>query len=145
MHALDLRDIVALERFCSFLTATQSRLDIIVNNACQTVRRPAAYYAHLMQREAALDRALEPGGSQLRLGGERCGGDESGGVGDGVAGDGGDDGGEGGGEGERSKAALSADAASEQMQHSMVQEHARFRHWGVGAVGVASAGHAECR
>ena len=37
---LDLRDLRALERFCAHLVATQPRVDIIINNACQTVRRP---------------------------------------------------------------------------------------------------------
>ena len=27
-------------------------MDIIINNACQTIRRPAAYYAHLLEDEA---------------------------------------------------------------------------------------------
>ena len=37
---LDLRDLRALERFCAHLVATQPRVDIIINNACQTARRP---------------------------------------------------------------------------------------------------------
>ena len=48
---LDFRDIAALERFCAKLLSELPRLDIIVNNACQTVRRPAAFYAPLMDAE----------------------------------------------------------------------------------------------
>ena len=48
LHAADLRDVHSLERFCDFLLATLPRLDIVINNACQTVRRPASYYAHLL-------------------------------------------------------------------------------------------------
>jgi NAD(P)-dependent dehydrogenase (short-subunit alcohol dehydrogenase family) len=35
------------------LRASEPRLDYIVNNACQTVRRPPEYYAHMMERESA--------------------------------------------------------------------------------------------
>ena len=34
--------------------ATLDRLDFIINNACQTVRRPAGFYAHLLRGRAAL-------------------------------------------------------------------------------------------
>ena len=48
---LDLRDLSSLERFCAFLAHHRPHLDGIINNACQTIRRPAAYYAHLMPAE----------------------------------------------------------------------------------------------
>jgi len=35
------------------LLATRPRLDFIVNNACQTVRRPPDFYAHMMEGETA--------------------------------------------------------------------------------------------
>jgi NAD(P)-dependent dehydrogenase (short-subunit alcohol dehydrogenase family) len=35
------------------LLATHSRLDFIINNACQTVRRPPDFYAHMMAGERA--------------------------------------------------------------------------------------------
>ena len=35
------------------MLATRTRLDFIVNNACQTVRRPPAFYAHMMAGEKA--------------------------------------------------------------------------------------------
>ena len=65
VFGLDMRDLAALERFCAYLVARGGRLDAIINNACQTIRRPAAYYAHLMpaeladERPAALRRLLE--------------------------------------------------------------------------------------
>jgi len=43
----------SVEAFCRHLIATRSRLDFIVNNACQTVRRPPAFYQHMMERETA--------------------------------------------------------------------------------------------
>eukprot|EP00941_MAST-03F_sp_MAST-3F-sp1_P000570 g570.t1 len=52
IFGLDLRDLVALENFCSLLIEKLPRLDVIVNNACQTIRRPVAYYSHLMPGES---------------------------------------------------------------------------------------------
>ena len=46
---LDLRDLPALEHFCAFFSRHHGRLDMIVHNACQTIRRPPSYYAHLMR------------------------------------------------------------------------------------------------
>jgi NAD(P)-dependent dehydrogenase (short-subunit alcohol dehydrogenase family) len=40
-----------VEAFCTHVTAKYQRLDFIVNNACQTVRRPPDFYAHMMERE----------------------------------------------------------------------------------------------
>ena len=60
--AMDLRDLPGLERLCARLAATLPRLDAIVNNACQTVRRPPAYYRHLLRAEAEGARAYLRGG-----------------------------------------------------------------------------------
>ncbi len=51
IYGIDFRDISRLESFCKFVTQHYDRLDVIVNNACQTVRRPSAYYAHLIDAE----------------------------------------------------------------------------------------------
>jgi NAD(P)-dependent dehydrogenase (short-subunit alcohol dehydrogenase family) len=51
IHALDLRHTPSVERLCHELLHSLDRLDFIVNNACQTVRRPPAYYAHMMEGE----------------------------------------------------------------------------------------------
>ncbi len=60
IFGLDLRHTPSVEAFCAHLAATRSRLDFIVNNACQTVRRPPEFYAHMMAREtAALDQLTE--------------------------------------------------------------------------------------
>jgi NAD(P)-dependent dehydrogenase (short-subunit alcohol dehydrogenase family) len=50
---LDLRHTPSVEAFCRDLLATRSRLDFIINNACQTVRRPPEFYAHMMAGETA--------------------------------------------------------------------------------------------
>jgi NAD(P)-dependent dehydrogenase (short-subunit alcohol dehydrogenase family) len=56
IFGLDLRHTPSVEAFCRHLLSTRSRLDFIVNNACQTVRRPPDFYAHMMAGEtAALD------------------------------------------------------------------------------------------
>jgi hypothetical protein len=53
VFGLDLRHTPSVEAFCRELMATRSRLDFIVNNACQTVRRPPDFYAHMMEGETA--------------------------------------------------------------------------------------------
>ncbi len=53
VFGLDLRHTPSVEAFCSELLATRPRLDFIINNACQTVRRPPEFYAHMMAGEAA--------------------------------------------------------------------------------------------
>jgi NAD(P)-dependent dehydrogenase (short-subunit alcohol dehydrogenase family) len=51
IFGLDLRHTPSVEAFCQEMLATQERLDFIVNNACQTVRRPPEFYQHMMARE----------------------------------------------------------------------------------------------
>ena len=58
IFGLDLRHTPSVEAFCHALVATRDRLDFIVNNACQTVRRPPAFYAHMMVAERAAAAAM---------------------------------------------------------------------------------------
>jgi NAD(P)-dependent dehydrogenase (short-subunit alcohol dehydrogenase family) len=51
IFGLDLRHTPSVEAFCRHLLNTRERLDFIVNNACQTVRRPPDFYEHMMARE----------------------------------------------------------------------------------------------
>lgn len=51
IHGIDLRHTPSVEAFAAHLCATLPRLDFMLNNACQTVRRPPGFYAHLMERE----------------------------------------------------------------------------------------------
>ena len=53
VFGLDLRHTPSVEAFCRELLATRPRLDFIINNACQTVRRPPDFYAHMMDGETA--------------------------------------------------------------------------------------------
>jgi NAD(P)-dependent dehydrogenase (short-subunit alcohol dehydrogenase family) len=51
IYGLDLRHTPSVEIFCNHMAETYSRLDILINNAAQTVRRPPGFYAHLMANE----------------------------------------------------------------------------------------------
>ncbi|WP_424342531.1 SDR family NAD(P)-dependent oxidoreductase [Ilumatobacter sp.] len=53
VFGLDLRHTPSVEAFCSHIASTRDRLDAIVNNACQTVRRPPGFYEHMMENETA--------------------------------------------------------------------------------------------
>jgi len=52
IFGLDLRHTPSVEAFCQHLLDTRERLDFIVNNACQTVRRPPDFYRHMMDTES---------------------------------------------------------------------------------------------
>ena len=51
IFGLDLRHTPSVESFCAHLNETLDRLDFIISNACQTVRRPVGFYTHLMDAE----------------------------------------------------------------------------------------------
>src|SRR6187455_1420187 len=63
VHGLDLRHTPSVELFARFLGERLPRLDYLLNNACQTVRRPAGFFEHLLAREAESIATLPP---QLR-------------------------------------------------------------------------------
>jgi len=52
IFGLDLRHTPSVEAFCRHLLETHERLDFIINNACQTVRRPPDFYRHMMELES---------------------------------------------------------------------------------------------
>jgi NAD(P)-dependent dehydrogenase (short-subunit alcohol dehydrogenase family) len=58
IHGLDLRHSPSVEHFSRHLLEQLPRLDYILNNACQTVRRPAAFFAHLLAKEVATASSL---------------------------------------------------------------------------------------
>ena len=51
IHGLDLRHIPSVELFTRYVEQRYGRLDLLINNAAQTVRRPAGFYAHLIENE----------------------------------------------------------------------------------------------
>lgn len=58
IHGVDLRHTPSVEAFADHLCETLPRLDFILNNACQTVRRPPGFYGHLMEDERKLAEQL---------------------------------------------------------------------------------------
>ncbi len=52
VYGLDLRHTPSVEAFATQLCERLPRLDFIINNACQTIRRPPDYYRHLMEYES---------------------------------------------------------------------------------------------
>ncbi len=58
IHGLDLRHTPSVDIFTRFLLERLPRLDYILNNACQTVRRPAGFFRHLLDKETGSFAAL---------------------------------------------------------------------------------------
>lgn len=52
IYGLDLRHTPSVDLFCRYMEQKYDRLDIIINNAAQTVRRPSGFYSHLMENES---------------------------------------------------------------------------------------------
>src|SRR5262249_28757306 len=84
-YGIDLRHTPSVEALCAHLLATLPRLDGLINNACQTVRRPAGWYDHVALREdepsSPLERAFLDRNRTLRgelTGGAADGGNEGG-------------------------------------------------------------------
>ncbi|MEX0813454.1 MAG: SDR family oxidoreductase [Chitinophagales bacterium] len=72
IHGLDLRHIPSVEIFCNFIEQEYERLDVLINNAAQTVRRPAGFYQHLMPNEERSFDALPKFAQQLLSDHEAC-------------------------------------------------------------------------
>lgn len=72
IHGLDLRHIPSVEIFCNFIEQQYDRLDILINNAAQTVRRPAGFYKHLMDNESKLSTELPLVAQELLSDHEAC-------------------------------------------------------------------------
>jgi NAD(P)-dependent dehydrogenase (short-subunit alcohol dehydrogenase family) len=58
VYGIDLRHTPSVELLSQHLLATLPRLDALINNACQTVRRPAGWYDHVVVGERAAWSAL---------------------------------------------------------------------------------------
>ncbi len=73
IFGLDLRHTPSVEALADYLNETLPTLDFLIHNACQTVRRPPAYYKHLLADErldqlAPEARALVGGHEELLRG-----------------------------------------------------------------------------
>ncbi|TDH72945.1 hypothetical protein CCR75_003780 [Bremia lactucae] len=53
IYGMDFRDLGVIDKFMDHIKETFGRLDILVNNAAQTIRRPVHYYKHLIDPEVA--------------------------------------------------------------------------------------------
>jgi NAD(P)-dependent dehydrogenase (short-subunit alcohol dehydrogenase family) len=51
VYGIDLRHTPSVELLCKHLVDTLPRLDAVINNACQTVRRPSGWYDHVIEGE----------------------------------------------------------------------------------------------
>lgn len=72
IFGLDLRHAPSVEAFTRYMSQRYERLDIIINNAAQTVRRPPGFYAHLMEGEGVSWPDLPPEVRPLLLRYEEC-------------------------------------------------------------------------
>ena len=72
VYGLDLRHSPSVEIFARYVVQTNDRLDILINNAAQTVRRPPGFYAPLLDVETKAFDALAPEVRALLRDHEHC-------------------------------------------------------------------------
>ena len=72
VYGLDLRHTPSVELFSKHICDTEPRLDILINNAAQTVRRPPGFYAHIIERELMRTSELSAGAQLLLRGHDQC-------------------------------------------------------------------------
>lgn len=72
IHGLDLRHTPSVEMFARYIEQTTDRLDILINNAAQTVRRPPGFYAHLLANESLSFHELPRDAQMLLTARESC-------------------------------------------------------------------------
>ena len=65
IYGLDLRHTPSVEAFARHVAQTEARLDFLIHNACQTVRRPTGFYQHLMDAELGPSTLLPPAARSL--------------------------------------------------------------------------------
>jgi NAD(P)-dependent dehydrogenase (short-subunit alcohol dehydrogenase family) len=65
IFGLDLRHTPSVEAFARRLESQEQRLDFVLHNACQTVRRPVGFYQHLMDGELGSDTLLPEAARRL--------------------------------------------------------------------------------
>jgi NAD(P)-dependent dehydrogenase (short-subunit alcohol dehydrogenase family) len=70
VHGLDLRHSPSVELFARHLASTHDKLDAIINNAAQTVRRPPGWYRNLLDTELQPISALPSAAQKLLEGHE---------------------------------------------------------------------------
>lgn len=72
IYGLDLRHTPSVEIFARYVEQKYDRLDLLINNAAQTVRRPPGFYAHMLENERRPFSDLPPEAKQLLNSFENC-------------------------------------------------------------------------
>jgi NAD(P)-dependent dehydrogenase (short-subunit alcohol dehydrogenase family) len=72
IYGLDLRHTPSVEIFAQYMQRRLPRLDILINNAAQTVRRPPGFYAHMLSDEMAPIDTFSDDVRHLLSGFEKC-------------------------------------------------------------------------
>ena len=72
VHGLDLRHAPSVELFARYISATYERLDFLLNNAAQTVRRPPGFFKHMLELETTPVERLPEAVQPLLRDHERC-------------------------------------------------------------------------
>lgn len=67
IYSIDLRHTPSVELFANMIFENYDRLDIIINNAAQTVRRPSGFYSHLLENESKTIDQLPKTAQQLLI------------------------------------------------------------------------------
>jgi len=65
IYGLDLRHTPSVENFARHVSDTLPHLDFLIQNACQTVRRPPEFYAHMIEGEERAVAQLPPAEAAL--------------------------------------------------------------------------------
>jgi NAD(P)-dependent dehydrogenase (short-subunit alcohol dehydrogenase family) len=69
IYGVDFRYSQLVEMFTEMLIEKYEKLDFLINNACQTIRRPNEYYQHLINHERLTNYSLLPNDQQKILDG----------------------------------------------------------------------------
>jgi NAD(P)-dependent dehydrogenase (short-subunit alcohol dehydrogenase family) len=72
IHGLDLRHSPSVEIFARYLNQSEPRLDALISNACQTVRRPVGFFRHLLDHETLSWKQLPEGERAVLEGHYEC-------------------------------------------------------------------------
>jgi len=70
IHGLDLRHTPSVERLCAELNDSLDRLDVLINNVCQTVRWSPVFYAYMIEGERRAAAQLGQGPRALLAAGD---------------------------------------------------------------------------
>jgi NAD(P)-dependent dehydrogenase (short-subunit alcohol dehydrogenase family) len=70
LYGLDLRNLKSIDAFVDYLFAHFDALDILVNNAAQTIKYDTAYYSQLLKREQESSKLLTAESNRIKKAGE---------------------------------------------------------------------------